>query len=314
MELSSRLCVRVRLVLPRGFDFAVSASDLDPGFPFADIAEDTTFCDVGGGVGSMSLAIVQRFPHLKIVLQDVPEQLASAKKLWAEKAKTVVDTQRIEFIPFDFFKESPKQGCDIYYVSLRFSPWSMPCPDAARQMRMIVHDWADKECLTILENVKRAMSPTSRLLIRMRNSTSCSKTPLTSCIDEYVLQNPLTRDMFHKYVSVAPAPLLPNWGSGRLMPHIADMVVSLQGLMARHILIVLQMMGALNSKERTVEEFLTLGLVLLFARSVRILNLRVPQLRSWAGVREALGSGRDGDHGVQAAQHVTNNPCATMQA
>lgn len=66
------------------------------------------------------MGIVRYFPHLKIVLQDLPDQIALAKVVWSEKAKEAIDLGAVEFIDLDFFKESPKQGCDIYYVSFAF--------------------------------------------------------------------------------------------------------------------------------------------------------------------------------------------------
>jgi len=178
------------------------------GFPWSSLLQGTTLCDVGGGIGSISMGLSRYFPNLRIVLQDLPEQLDGAKKVWEEKAKDAVDQGRVEFSELDFFKQTPKEGCDIYHL------------------KMVIHDWPDKECQTILTNVARAMTPSSRLLIH-----------------EYVLQNPLRREDASKDIIVAPEPLLPNWGEGRIQPYRADMVMMVLG----------------NSKERTFDEFLSLG-------------------------------------------------------
>ena len=53
---------------------------------------------------------------------------------------------RVTFTAGSFFESIPT-GCDLYLMS------------------HIIHDWSEEQCLTILGNCHRAMSPTSRLLI-----------------------------------------------------------------------------------------------------------------------------------------------------
>ena len=40
------------------------------------------------------------------------------------------------------------------------------------KLRLIIHDWADAEASTILRNVRKAMAPHSRVLIRMCSLSS----------------------------------------------------------------------------------------------------------------------------------------------
>jgi len=40
------------------------------GFPWKDLPENSTVCDVGGGKGDISLEIHKAIPHLKFVVQD----------------------------------------------------------------------------------------------------------------------------------------------------------------------------------------------------------------------------------------------------
>lgn len=75
-------------------------------------------CDVGGGVGSISIQLAERYLALQFILQDLPGQLDIAKhKVWPQRCPNAIQQKRISFIPLDFFKESPKKGCDIYFVS-----------------------------------------------------------------------------------------------------------------------------------------------------------------------------------------------------
>jgi len=106
------------------------------------------------------------------------------KKLWKDFPE-VIASQRINFVPLDFFKESPVKDCDFYY------------------MRHVLHDWSDAESVKILEGIRKVMNAGSKLLIQefavpqlVRSSTSLNKQ--------------------------APEPLLPNYGIGRVITYSAD--------------------------------------------------------------------------------------------
>ena len=75
-------------------------------------------CDVGSGVGNMSLQLAKAYPTLKLKLQDLPERILQAKnEFWPKKYPEAIEEGRIQFEPIDFLSESPIQGCNIYYVS-----------------------------------------------------------------------------------------------------------------------------------------------------------------------------------------------------
>jgi methylase of polypeptide subunit release factors len=86
-------------------------------FPWNKLPKGTTVCDVGGGVGNISIKLAKHYPTLHLVLQDLPQPLDTAeKKIWPERCPEAISENRIEFIPLDFLKGAPKKGCDIYYV------------------------------------------------------------------------------------------------------------------------------------------------------------------------------------------------------
>jgi ubiquinone/menaquinone biosynthesis C-methylase UbiE len=91
-------------------------------------------------------------------------------------------------------------------------------------IRYVLHDWPVEQCCTILNNVRQSMKPTSRLLIH-----------------EFVLQPAFRSDK--GVIEQAPEPLLANYGVGRARLYQQD----------------LNMMILLNSKERTLQEFIQLG-------------------------------------------------------
>ncbi|KAF5310051.1 hypothetical protein D9619_010480 [Psilocybe cf. subviscida] len=97
-------------------------------------------------------------------------------------------------------------------------------------IRYVLHDWPVEQCCTILNNVRQSMKPTSRLLI-----------PGTITADEFVLQQAFRSD--EGVIEQAPEPLLANYGVGRARLYQQD----------------LNMMILLNSKERTLQEFVQLG-------------------------------------------------------
>jgi len=114
--------------------------------------------------------------------------------MWSQECPEAVEEQRVDFIPFDFFKEGPVKNQDIYY------------------MRQIVHDWPDASITVILKNIRSSMKPQSRLLIH-----------------EYILYGLHHIDIDDTIV--APQPLLPNFGAGSIRAHHQDinMMVMMNG-------------------------------------------------------------------------------------
>jgi hypothetical protein len=96
--------------------------------------------DVGGGMGHDTKRLLERYPGLK-------------KRLWVLDLPCVVKDATahpgIEYIGHNIFDPYPAKvrGAKTYY------------------MRMVLHDWPEKQAKSILENVREAMSEDSLLLI-----------------------------------------------------------------------------------------------------------------------------------------------------
>ncbi|KAF9014286.1 S-adenosyl-L-methionine-dependent methyltransferase [Cyathus striatus] len=154
---------------------------------------------------------------------------ASLALYWSKELPEAVKTEQIRFVPLDFFKDSPEKDCDFYYL------------------RHVLHDWPNSECLKILENVRKSMAQGSRLLIRKCFSSSISSSvrrKLTFiCSDEFVLQHAVRDISGTTTIDQAPEPLLANYGMGRVRLYEQD----------------LNMMILMNSKERTLQEFINLA-------------------------------------------------------
>jgi O-methyltransferase domain len=93
--------------------------------------------DVAGGHGLLLTTILQRFPSLKGVLFDLPDVIAGAKNTLAD---------RVKMIGGSFFEAVPA-GADAYIL------------------KHIIHDWDDERALAILQNIRRAIQPSGRVLI-----------------------------------------------------------------------------------------------------------------------------------------------------
>jgi demethylsterigmatocystin 6-O-methyltransferase len=101
--------------------------------------------DVGGGGGQQSIAFRKARPRLpgRTVLQDLPSTIASFDTVRVH----TLDELKIERQGYDFFTPQIEVGAKVYHL------------------RNVLHDWPDEKCLTILANVRKAMSPDSIIII-----------------------------------------------------------------------------------------------------------------------------------------------------
>ena len=87
-------------------------------FPWKELGDGASVCDVGGGIGNITLQLAKAHPTLKLKLQDLPERILQAKnEIWPKECPEAIKENRIQFEPIDFLSESPIQGCNVYYVS-----------------------------------------------------------------------------------------------------------------------------------------------------------------------------------------------------
>ena len=87
-------------------------------FPWNELGDKASVCDVGGGIGNITLQLAKTYPTLDLILQDLPERILQAKnEVWPKECPEAIMEKRIKFEPIDFLSESPVQGCNVYYVS-----------------------------------------------------------------------------------------------------------------------------------------------------------------------------------------------------
>ncbi|GLB39351.1 putative S-adenosyl-L-methionine-dependent methyltransferase [Lyophyllum shimeji] len=213
-----------------GWGNAIEANAVINGFPWGGLAPGATVCDVGGGIGHITIQLAKAYPELRLKLQDLPDRIVQAEtEVWPKECPEAIANQRIEFKAIDFLAEPPIEGCDVYYVRAFLNLTRLIYSLLARtiQLKNIMHDWPTKECIQILRNVRKALKPDSRVLIH-----------------EYVLAHADRKSAdAGSAFTPAPEPLLPNYGVGRIRQYNLD----------------LDMMVMLNSKERTLDEFIDIG-------------------------------------------------------
>ncbi|KII94521.1 hypothetical protein PLICRDRAFT_182358 [Plicaturopsis crispa FD-325 SS-3] len=129
--------------------------------------------------------------------------------------------------------------------------WDEACPEAVREnrihfvpldflkeipvggqdiyyLRRVIHDWADDDALLILNGVRKVMSQDTRLFIQ-------------DIVLPHVYQDDTTSTQ--QFTEKAPPPLLPNYGAGNMRVYSMD----------------IGMLGLLNGRERTLEEWTSLA-------------------------------------------------------
>ncbi|KAJ6631080.1 S-adenosyl-L-methionine-dependent methyltransferase [Mycena sp. CBHHK59/15] len=176
-----------------GWGNTVEASAIVSAYPWAHLGDGATVCDVGGGVGTMTMQFAKAHPKLQLKLQDMPDRMVQAKNtIWPAQCPEAIKENRIEFKAINFLTESPISGCDVYYL------------------KNILHDWPDAECITILNGVRKVMKPGSRVLIH-----------------EYILQSGNRTSVSESKFTQAPEPMLPNYGVGKVRQYNLDLTMLL---------------------------------------------------------------------------------------
>jgi len=97
--------------------------------------------DVGGGHGLLLATILQRHPHLKGTLYEIPSVIEGAH---SGPLQPTMD--RCTLVSGDMFTSVPA-GADAYI------------------MKHIIHDWADDKSLKILKSCRQGVNPGGKLLV-----------------------------------------------------------------------------------------------------------------------------------------------------
>jgi SAM-dependent methyltransferase len=125
-----------------------------------DFSSFNRVVDVGGGQGGILFGILEKYPHLLGVLFDLKTSIDRASK----QAKARGLDKRCEFVSGDFFKKVPSKG-DLYILAI------------------VLHDWTASDCVRILKNCRKAMSPNGKIILLERVVSPEKKQPDVRMID-----------------------------------------------------------------------------------------------------------------------------------
>jgi len=98
-----------------------------------------TVCDVGGGFGSMLLAVLEAHPNLTGILYDQPQVVKGA-------LPALKKSDRCTIKGGDFFENVPA-GAETY------------------MMKHIIHDWEEKDCAKILGHIRKVIPESGKLIL-----------------------------------------------------------------------------------------------------------------------------------------------------
>ena len=129
------------------FADAMTYFNMKPGFENKHMVEGYDWAavgngllvDVGGSHGSLSMAIADRYPEIRCVVQDRPEIVETA-------SVPPAIANRFEFLAHDFFTKQPLSA-DVYLL------------------RWVLHNWSDKHSIKILRSLVPALKHGAKIIV-----------------------------------------------------------------------------------------------------------------------------------------------------
>ncbi|KAI0084847.1 S-adenosyl-L-methionine-dependent methyltransferase [Irpex rosettiformis] len=183
------------------------------GFDWGSLPKGSIVVDVAGGIGTKTLILAKEFEHLKFVVQDRPTVMKEdAIKFWNKEFPDAVSSGRVSLQVHDMFSPQPVHDASVFIV------------------RAIMHDWSDDYCVKILSRLRSAATANTQLVV-IDSIISYACDDSTQALD--------TIEGARDLRTIAPAPLLPNYGAASLMTYLMD----------------ISMLAGLNGHERTVPQF-----------------------------------------------------------
>jgi hypothetical protein len=101
----------------------------------ADLSGSRAIVDVGGSLGHLAIALLERHPHLTAAVLDLPEVIEVAERQATGLAPAI--RSRLSFVAGDMFVDVP--AADTYFV------------------KTVMHDWDDARCVRLLVNCRRRL-------------------------------------------------------------------------------------------------------------------------------------------------------------
>ena len=96
---------------------------------------------IASDITTTSTALVQKFPSLQCIVQDLPGTIAQAE------TSTNMEMSHVQFMAHDFFEDQPIRGAAVYLL------------------RQVLHDWSDHYAVKILRKLVAASDDNSVILV-----------------------------------------------------------------------------------------------------------------------------------------------------
>jgi hypothetical protein len=177
------------------------ASKLDPpnailsGFDWGSLAQGAVVVDVGGGLGHAALTIHEKYPALKLIVQDRPKVVKEARAFWSSHAPNATSTGSVTLQEHDFYKPQIAQNPAVYMCG------------------MILHDHGKTRAKQILTHLRNGAGRDTKLLV-------IDQVVQYACLGETT--HDVTRGIKGARPMPAPPPLLSNLGKANAIAYIGD--------------------------------------------------------------------------------------------
>jgi hypothetical protein len=101
-----------------------------------------TIVDIEGSHGQVSIAIAQKFPDVTCIVQDLPDTICGLYE------HIPIELQgRVLGMEHDFLTHQAVRYADVYLL------------------RWILHDWSDKYCIKILQNLIPSLKKGAKIIV-----------------------------------------------------------------------------------------------------------------------------------------------------
>jgi len=172
-------------------------------YPWDKVPSGTTLVDVGGGAGSLSVAVAKKNNHLKFLVEDQAGPVSQAKLNFSKNAESDSSlTGRLDAKVQNFFEpQTGGIGGDEYSFMLKW----------------ILHDWPEAQCVQILSHLAKVAGPNSRIIIFEHLIQSGHKAVTGPSATETLSGVPSDADSGYK--PIAPIPFVaPTFGKASTLP------------------------------------------------------------------------------------------------
>lgn len=144
---------------------AKAAADIAPVLEAYDFRRFGTIADIGGGLGHLLRAILDRAPQSNGILFELPEVIGSLPRA----------ADRLTLVAGDFFRD-PLPSADAYVLM------------------EVLHDWSDEDCVRILSAIRRAATVGARVAVIEGIVADAGDDPRVNTLDVLMLAIPGGRE------------------------------------------------------------------------------------------------------------------------